>query len=277
MMGVRKIKKLQHRIAPAAGSLEERSLREPEPLFRRSLGVDPARPRRGREPHNAHDQIGALNRILEEKVIEASGIVKQGKAIRMGIEGQKETPSLSPRIWSVHTFLPSPEGGRSYGVKKFNHIDSVVMGCNGTGPQIDALAPGGVDNMFYKCTPVEELLKADGVTKFGAETQPAIVTLGVIPYMVGLTGENPVPEGTVFNRAEIDAAMERQNVEIGKGDVVIFYTGLTYLIGEDDERSSAGEAGIGIEGARYLAELGVAMVGADTWALDALPFEGHLR
>lgn len=221
----------------------------------------------------AEDQTGALNRITPEKVREAAGLVKQGKAVRMGIEVQKETPSFPPRVWSVHTFLPSQEGGRSYGVNKFNYIDDVVMGWNGTGPQIDTLAHGGIDNMFYNCTPVEELLKADGVTKFGAETVPAIATRGVILDMAALTGQNPVPEGTVFNRAEIDAAMERQGLQIEEGDVVIFYTGWTDLIGEDDERYSAGEPGIGIEGARYLADLGVAMVGADTWGLDAVPFE----
>lgn len=30
---------------------------------------------------------------------------------------------------------------------------------------------------------------------------------------------------------------------------------------------------LGVDGARYLASLGVAMVGADTWGVEAVPFE----
>jgi kynurenine formamidase len=92
--------------------------------------------------------------------------------------------------------------------------------------------------------------------------------------MGGLTGKDPVPEGTAFNRKEIEAAMKRQNLKaIGKGDVVIFYTGWTQLIGKDDKRYGSVEPGLGVEGANYLVSLGVAMIGADTWGLEVLPFE----
>ncbi len=219
-------------------------------------------------PWGPDDEIGALNRITNEKTLEAAKLVKQGKAIRLGIEINKDTPSFPPRVWSLHTFLPSQEGGRAYGKNRFNYIDDVVMGWVGTGPQIDGLGHGGIDNMYYNCTPVEEFLQADGITKFGIQNVPAVATRGVILDMAGLHGENPVPEGTVFNRAEIDAALERQGVSIEEGDVVIFYTGWTDLIGVDDERYASGEPGLGIEGAEYLASLGVAMVGADTWGLE---------
>jgi kynurenine formamidase len=83
-----------------------------------------------------------------------------------------------------------------------------------------------------------------------------------------------VPEGTAFNRKEIEAAMKRQNIRaINKGDVVIFYTGWTKLIGKDDKRYGSVEPGLGIDGAHYLASLNVAAVGADTWGLEVLPFE----
>jgi kynurenine formamidase len=62
-------------------------------------------------------------------------------------------------------------------------------------------------------------------------------------------------------------------MKIGKGDVVIFYTGWTKLIGKDDKRYGSVEPGLGVEGAHYLASLGVAMVGADTWGVEVLPFE----
>ena len=57
---------------------------------------------------------------------------------------------------------------------------------------------------------------------------------------------HPVPEGTPFNRKEIDAALKRQGgMRINKGDVVIFYTGWTKLIGKDDKALRLGGAGSG--------------------------------
>jgi kynurenine formamidase len=54
---------------------------------------------------------------------------------------------------------------------------------------------------------------------------------------------------------------------------VLFHTGWLKLIGKDDKRHNAGEPGVRVDGARYLASLGVAMVGADTWAVEVLPGE----
>ena len=37
------------------------------------------------------------------------------------------------------------------------------------------------------------------------------------------------------------------------------------------------EPGLGVEGAQYLADLGVVAIGADTWALEVIPFEKEAR
>ena len=49
--------------------------------------------------------------------------------------------------------------------------------------------------------------------------------------------------------------MKRQGVtSIERGDVVLFYTGWTKLIGKDNKRYGSVEPGLGVEGAKYLAE-----------------------
>ena len=72
---------------------------------------------------------------------------------------------------------------------------------------------------------------------------------------------------------EIDAVAAKQGVEIRQGDVVIFHTGLLSLIETDPKRYSSVEPGVGREGARYLVSKGVVAVGANTRAVEAIPFE----
>jgi kynurenine formamidase len=222
----------------------------------------------------ADDQKGALNNITPANVLEAARLVKRGKAVRMGIETNSRTPAFPPRTFSVTVLTPGQEYGGSIGETKTNYNDDIVMGWVGIGSQLDGLGHIGIDGMYYNCLKGSEIVSAAGLKKLGVEQVPAIATRGVILDMVGLTGKDPVPEGTAFNRKEIDAAMQRQGLKaIGKGDVVIFYTGWTKLIGKDDKRYGSVEPGLGIDGAHYLSSLGVSMVGADTWGLEVLPFE----
>jgi kynurenine formamidase len=104
---------------------------------------------------------------------------------------------------------------------------------------------------------------------------PPMVTRGVLLDMVAhLNPEGGVvKEGTAFNVKEIEEAAKKQGVEIRQGDVVLFHTGWLSLLGKDDKRYATAEPGLGVEGAKYLVGKGVVAVGADTWALEVIPFE----
>ena len=65
---------------------------------------------------------------------------------------------------------------------------------------------------------------------------------------------------------------KKQGLEIRQGDVVIFHTGWLSLIEKDPKRFGSVEPGLGL-GARYLVSKGVVAVGADNWAVEAIPFE----
>jgi kynurenine formamidase len=96
----------------------------------------------------------------------------------------------------------------------------------------------------------------------------------VILDMAGYFGVEMVKEGTAFNRTEIEGAMKRQGIKaIEKGDVVLFYTGWLKLLGKENKRFLSVNPGLGREGAKYLASLEVAMIGADTSSFEVIPFE----
>jgi kynurenine formamidase len=221
-----------------------------------------------------NDQVGNLNHVTPEKTLAAAKLVTRGKSYRLGIETNKDTPAFPPRTWSLTIVQPGQVHGGSLGPSRTTYNDDIIMGWVGIGSQLDGLGHIGIDGVYYNCNKAADFAQAGGLTKLGIEKVPPIATRGVLLDMAGYFNTEIVKEGTPFNRAEIEGAMKRQGIRaIERGDVVLFHTGWTRLIGKDNKRYGSVEPGLGVDGARYLAERGVAMVGADTWGLEVVPFE----
>lgn len=220
------------------------------------------------------DEVGNLNHVTPAKTLAASKLVTRGKAYRLGIETNKDTPAYPPRTFAITVVQPGQTAGVTIGPTKTTYNDDIIAGWAGVGSQIDGFGHIGVDSLYFNCNKAADFVMTDGLTKLGIENVPAVATRGVLLDMAGYFNTDMVKEGTAFNRAEIEGAMKRQGVtSIDKGDVVLFYTGWTKLIGKDNKRFGAVEPGLGVEGAKYLASLEVAMIGADTWGLEVVPPE----
>ena len=222
--------------------------------------------------HN--DQIGNVNYITAEKTLAATKLVTKGKAYRLGIETNKDIPAFPPRTFSIVVLQPNQAAGSTLGATKTTYNDDIIMGWVGVGTGIDGLGHVGIDNVYFNCNKAADFVAPNGLKKLGIENIPAVATRGVLLDMAGYFNTEIVKEGTAFNRAEIEGAMKRQGIKsIEKGDVVLFYTGWLKLIGKNNKRYEDGNPGLGIDGARYLASLGVAIVGADNENLEVVPFE----
>lgn len=221
-----------------------------------------------------NDQIGNMNNITPAKTLAATKLVTTGKSYRLAIETNKDTPAYPPRTFAVTIVQPTQTGGVTLGPTRTTYNDDLINGWAGIGTQLDGLGHIGIDNLYYNCNKAADFAMTDGLKKLGVEHVPAVATRGVLLDMAGYFNTDIVKEGTPFNRAEIEGAMKRQGVKsIEKGDVVLFYTGWLKLLGKDNKRFESAAPGLGRDGARYLASLGVAMVGSDTWSFEAIPFE----
>lgn len=221
-----------------------------------------------------NDQIGNLNHVTAAKTLAATKLVTKGKIYRLGIETNKDTPAYPPRTFAITIVQPGQTSGATLGPTKTTYNDDIINGWAGIGSQLDGLGHIGVDNLYFNCNKAADFAMTDGLKKLGVENVPAVATRGVLLDMAGLFNTDIVKEGTPFNRAEIEGAMKRQGItSIEKGDVVLFYTGWLKLLGKDNKRFGSAAPGLGRDGARYLASLGVAMVGSDTWSFEAVPFE----
>src|SRR5687768_5318345 len=223
--------------------------------------------------YGSDDQIGAANLLTPELALNAAKLVKTGKTYSLGTETNAKTPAFGPRSWALVINQPGQVGGAGLGPTKTNYNDDIYMGYVGTGTQIDGLGHIGIDNVYYNCNKNNDFVQANGLTKLGVEKIPPFVTRGIVLDMTAFYGQNPVKEGTAFNRREIEEQARRQGVEIRKGDVVLFHTGWLQLVGKEDKRYISGEPGLGKDGALFLASKEVVAVGADTWGLEAVPFE----
>jgi kynurenine formamidase len=219
------------------------------------------------------DEKGAGNLMTPALAAEAAKLVKTGKTYQLGEETNSKTPAFGTRSFSIMIQQPGQAHGGSLGPTKTTYNDDIIQGYVAVGSQLDGLGHIGVDGVYYNCNKAGEFAQPDGLKKLGIEKVPALVTRGIVLDMTAQFNQNPVKEGTAFNRKEIDEAAARQGISIKKGDVVLFHTGWQSLVGKDNKRFMSGEPGLGKDGALYLASKEVVAVGADQWGLEVLPFE----
>ncbi|MBU2941529.1 cyclase family protein [Shimia thalassica] len=227
-------------------------------------------------PWGPDDEIGAANHITPESVLEAAKLIKTGKTYNLGIVVDSKTPAFSPRSMSITVLQPNQITTQGLGTNGMTYNDDIFMGWLGIGPQIDGLGHIGIKHEYYNGLKGGEVAKADGLAKLGLENLPPLVTRGVVLDMTKHFGQDIIKEGTPYTKEDIIAVADAQGVELKKGDTVFFHSGwLDLLDGEtpDHGRYVSVEPGLGITGAEYLAEIGVVAVGADTWGLEAVPFE----
>lgn len=223
--------------------------------------------------YGAEDTKGAMNNLTPEGTKAAAKLVKTGKVYALGVVTGPDTPSWPGRSYSMAVIPLSDGAGQPLANSKVTGHDDLLMTFVGIGSQIDGFAHLGIGHQYYNGASARDFYQPNGVTKFGTDAILPTATRGVLLDMTRHFKVGHVKPGTAFNKAEIDAAAKAAGVTIGKGDVVLFHTGWMAAMKSDPKQFITVQPGLGKEGAEYLASLGVVMVGSDTAALEAIPFE----
>ena len=223
--------------------------------------------------YGADDTLGAINNLTPEKLVQAAKLVTEGKTYRLGVETGPNSPAYPPRSYSMTVLQLSDGTGTPLGENKATGNDDLINFWMGIGSQIDGLGHMGINHTYYNGNHASDFVANTGLTKLGIDRLPPIATRGVLLDMAKHFQQDILPAGQAFNGEDIRAAARAQGVNIESGDVVLFHTGWLNVMESDPEQFMAGEPGLGVDGAKYLAELGVVAVGSDTWALEVLPSE----
>lgn len=216
----------------------------------------------------ADDERGALNHIRADEVKRAAALVKEGRVLSLAQPLSVQTPVPEHRAAMMH-FMGRDGGDYAAGGKRpggFQFAEDTVVLPLHFGTHIDALCHAWYDDKLYNGFPSTGTRSTTAAARCGIDKMGPIVGRGVLLDMVALTG-GPLKHGEPVTRKMLEGA----GVQVQKGDVVLIRTGwIEKMLADPDYY--AGEPGIDVEAARWLAERGVAAVGCDNFAVETIPF-----
>ena len=222
------------------------------------------------------DQRGAANRITAQKVAGAARLVKTGQVYQLGRLYEHGMPIPGKRHFSLT--IPGLPTGLPSGSNQMVSNDELVSGEIGqVGTQFDGLGHVGMridgEDVFYNGNKLSDFGDPYGLKKLGVENAGVFFTRGILLDVCALRGNDRLPAGHVISPDELESCLRRAKLKIEPGDIVLVRTGHGKLWMADNEAYGAGEPGLGLEAARFLTDRKVALIGADNWGIEAVPFE----
>ena len=260
----------------------------------------------------AEDLAGSVNRTTPEMVLKAVGLVKLGKVATLGKIYAGDAPAFGSRGWRM-TIPGLPTGGPLGSHQLVYNDEYLAAEIGQIGTQFDGPGHIGVntsEGMFFyngRMLNDDPLISAYGLGPLGVEhvAEKGFVCRGVLLDAVTLRGGDlPIPAASdpadpgIVTAEDVEAMVAALGIDpIGEGDCVFLHTGHgdiwhpydwnKFDAAEKAARTAsfnAGEPGFGISACEYLAERGIILTGADTWAVEAVPgenadkpFECHIQ
>lgn len=229
------------------------------------------------------DQLGCLNLITEEKVLEAAKLVRRGAVFPLNLRIDRPSPAMYGRRDPEHHLLEI--GG---GIARDDYLDSFW-------PQASSQWDGlrhirHPRDGFYNGVKDEEIVAGDqgrlGIEHFARK---GIVTRGVLLDMDRYLREQGAPldmtSSTLITRDQLQGCMAAAKVSVRPGDILLVRTGwLRWYLEEASEEQKQQMAGDPMAGSliypglgpadevvEFLWNLHLAAVAADNPGLDAWP------
>lgn len=243
------------------------------------------------EPHwwpsryGAGDQAGALNEITPDKVVAASGLVRQGRIYDLAHVLHQDIPAFAGRTFRQYLTTNahlvnrrrSDAGTAGLGDNNVNWIVEQITATQQMGTHLDALNHLQDGDRMYNGFRLADVAEEYGTNRLGVETLPQIVTRGLLLDIATIRGVDWLEPGEVIRPSDARAALTLEGLTVRPGDAVFFHTGWGRLWGRDNDRYAAGEPGPGMALANWLVDQRVALTGCDTWSFGPYPPEDPAR
>jgi kynurenine formamidase len=231
------------------------------------------------------DELGALNRLDSQKVLQAAALIKQGVIYDMTRIYSEDMPlfNLTPGARKFTISIPGAPSWGPLGKNKLAWNEEFISGHLGQdGTQFDALChmgtvlgePGDLNGIrYYNGHSHADIGTGRGFTKLGVEKVTPIFTRGILIDIAGYKGRM-MERSEEFSLEDIKAALKKQGMsvdDIKTGDAVFYHTGWGSLWGVDNDKFNSGTPGMSDKTGDWIVEKKVVLVGSDNWAVEAIP------
>lgn len=213
----------------------------------------------------ADDERGALNLVDDAVRRTAARCVREGKAYPLAHPMDAHTPRTPGRhpVWQTTKISRNPKSA-------VGTIDDVLTMHTHIGTHLDALChywgPEGLYNGFD-----DQDITSDGAPRLGVHNVGAITTRALVIDLAAGCPSGEAGWGHQVTAADIETELGRAGLTLTAGDAVLLYTGWEAELTNAPRTYTWGEPGIGLDAAEWLAGHDVVLVGADNWAVEAIP------
>jgi len=228
------------------------------------------------------DQIGTLNHVSPEDIVNASALVKRGKVFSLALpfdqNGPQNAGGWGGRFNPVHTMLATGTDAVTgqQGLKYGGYADDMVSMPLQCGTQWDGLGHVFYGDKMYNGYDAK-LVDSQGAAKNGIEkTSSGMVGRGVLLDIARYKGADYLEPGYGISNADLEGCARTQGVEVRRGDFLICrtgYMGQCLAAGEWGSYAGGAAPGMRFETAEWLHAMEVAAVATDTWGCEVIPNE----
>ena len=124
---------------------------------------------------------------------------------------------------------------------------------------------------MYNCYKVDETSTRTGFTKLGIEHVGALMTRGVLIDIAALKGVEILPDTYEITVADLQQALQRQNLTLQPGDAVIIHTGWGRCGARTTRATRRAVPALGVAAAEWLARQDPMLVGSDNCGVNVSP------
>jgi kynurenine formamidase len=225
---------------------------------------------------------GALARLTPAHRRAALALVERGWVYDLEVTRFPFMPGAAAHPpWQLVTYR-TPQGERvdrtpawmdQENVDQIGFLSELVIGSLHTGTHIDALAhfTRGPADAWYGGVTADAALSDFGPRAYDVTTLPPIITRGVLLDIAAVEGVDCLPAGFGIGPAACQAALHRAGVTLQEGDAVLLRTGWMTRWPDPVALEAVAGAGLNEAGARWLAQQGVVLMGADTPGFEQNP------
>lgn len=221
------------------------------------------------------DEIGTLNLITDEVVVEAGKEIKTGKRLALGIPMDENGPQTGAMPGRTNperemVLIDTPlSGDPSDFTTSDDRVSMGIQACT----HWDALAHVSYEGRLYNGVP-SSVITAAGAAKMGIDKVKTIIGRGVLLDVARTKGVERIEGNYAITGDDLDAACELGKVTMRPGDIVLVRTGqMRLFLAGDRERYGVPAPGPSLQTVEWFRDHDVAAVATDNITFEVYPSE----